>query len=282
MEIKKLQPTFGAAISGLDLKALTVMEWEEIHQAFLEYAVLIFPEQRLSKKQQEVFSLRFGEIENLMEGTNTIPITNKTPKGEFYAEDSERMKLLKGNEGWHTDSSYMALTAKASILSAHVIPEKGSETQWADMRSAYDELDAVTKGKIEELNAFHSYFYSQAKIGHHVEIGANYGFFDGETPLHPIVKIHPETGRRALFIGRHACNIPGLSEKESESLLDQLMNFSCQSPRILTHGWNEGDLVVWDNRCVLHRARPYETNQERLMLHTRIKGDRISESALNA
>lgn len=281
MKIEKQEPTLGAVICELNLSTLTSAEWDEIYQQFLEHAVLIFPEQYLSKKEQEGFAARFGEIEHLTEGAKTTAITNKTPKGVFYDVDSEWTKLLKGNEGWHTDSSYMSLTAKSSILSAHVVPEKGGETQWADMRSAYDELDERTKKQVENLSASHSYFHSQAKIGHHVKVGANYGFVDGEAPVHPIVKIHPETGRPALFIGRHAHKIPQLSEKASTSLLDHLMSLSCQSPRILTHTWNKGDLVVWDNRCVLHRARPYPPNQERLMLHTRIKGDRVSESALN-
>ena len=281
MKIEKQEPTLGAVICELNLSTLTSAEWDEIYQQFLEHAVLIFPEQYLSKKEQEGFAARFGEIEHLTEGAKTTAITNKTPKGVFYDADSEWTKLLKGNEGWHTDSSYMSLTAKSSILSAHVVPEKGGETQWADMRSAYDELDDRTKQQVENLSASHSYFHSQAKIGHHVKVGANYGFVDGEAPVHPIVKIHPETGRPALFIGRHAHKISQLSEKASTSLLDHLMSLSCQSPRILTHTWNKGDLVVWDNRCVLHRARPYPPNQERLMLHTRIKGDRVSESALN-
>lgn len=281
MKIEKQEPTLGAVICELNLSTLTSAEWDEIYQQFLEHAVLIFPEQHLSKKEQEGFATRFGEIEHLTEGAKTTAITNKTPKGVFYDADSEWTKLLKGNEGWHTDSSYMSLTAKSSILSAHVVPEKGGETQWADMRSAYDELDDRTKKQVENLSASHSYFHSQAKIGHHVKVGANYGFVDGEAPVHPIVKIHPETGRPALFIGRHAHKIPQLSEKASTSLLDHLMSLSCQSPRILTHTWNKGDLVVWDNRCVLHRARSYPPNQERLMLHTRIKGDRVSESALN-
>ena len=281
MKTEKLEPTLGAVIRELNLSTLTSAEWDKIYQQFLEHAVLIFPEQHLSKQEHEGFAVRFGEIVHLTEGAKTTAITNKTPKGVFYDVDSEWTKLLKGNEGWHTDSSYMSLTAKSSILSAHVVPEKGGETQWADMRSAYDELDDRTKKQVENLSASHSYFHSQAKIGHHVKVGANYGFVDGEAPVHPIVKIHPETGRPALFIGRHAHKIPELSEKASTSLLDHLMSLSCQSPRILTHTWNKGDLVVWDNRCVLHRARPYPPNQERLMLHTRIKGDRVSESALN-
>jgi len=236
----------------------------------------------LSQRQQESFAGRFGPIEHLVEGLKTIPISNKTPDGSFFEENSERMKLLKGNEGWHSDSSYMPITAKASVLSAHVVPSNGGETEWADMRAAYEALDIQTKDRIRNMRAYHSYFQSQARVGHTVEVGAGYGFFDGEPPLHRLVKVHPETGREALFIGRHAFDIPGLPLDEAEGLLEQLTNFSCQAPRVLRHCWREGDLVVWDNRCVLHRARPYNMKEARFMLHTRIAGDPRTERSSNA
>ena len=125
-------------------------------------------------------------------------------------DDTFRMKLLAGNEGWHTDSSYMPLSAKASVLSARVVPSSGGQTQWADPRAAYDALDQSMKDRIEDLTAYHSYFYSQAKLGHEVEAGAGYGFFEGEPPLRPLVKEHPETARLALYIGRHAGRIVGM------------------------------------------------------------------------
>ena len=282
IEIQTLRSTLGAVVRGVALETLADKDWRQIYEAFLEHAVLIFPGQRLSDRQQEAFATRFGTIENLVEGLKTIPITNKTPEGAFYEENSDRMKLLRGNEGWHTDSSYMPLTAKVSVLSAHVVPKNGGETEWADMRAAYNALDEETKSIIRDLNAYHSYFQSQAKLGHVVEAGAAYGFFEGETPLHPLVKVHPETGRPALFIGRHACVIPGLSTDAADALLDRLVTFACQKPRLLRHNWQEGDLVVWDNRCLLHRARPYNLKDERLMLHTRIAGDPRTESAINA
>lgn len=282
MSLRPTDATLGAVITGIDLRALDAAQWRDIESAFLEYGVLFFPGQHLSAKAQLEFALRFGDIEVLAEGMTTIPIANKTPDGQLLEAESDRMKLLRGNEGWHTDSSYMRLASKAAVLSAHVIPSSGSQTEWADARAAYDALDAATRARIAGLAAHHSYFYSQAKIGHKVEVGAGYGFFPGESPLRPLVKIHPVTGRPALYVGRHAARIPGMDQDEAEALIKQLNEFICQPPRVHTHHWQPGDVAVWDNRCVLHRARPYDYRQERVMAHTRIKGDVETESALNA
>lgn len=281
IEIAKSSVSLGATVTGLKLNVLSDSDWGKVHKAFLKYAVLIFPKQYLTEKEQEGFASRFGKIENLVQGLKTIPITNKNSKGEFYREDSEWMKLLRGNEGWHTDSSYMPLTAKASVLSAKVVPKIGGETEWADMRAGYKALSAETQKKIKDLNAYHSYFHSQAKIGHAVDPGAGYGFNESETPLHPLVKTHPETKIPALFIGRHVYIIPGLSKKDTEILLNHLTNIACYKTPTLRHNWQPGDLIIWDNRCVLHRAYPYSLEEERLMLHTRIAGEPSSETAIN-
>ncbi|MYK29909.1 MAG: TauD/TfdA family dioxygenase, partial [Gammaproteobacteria bacterium] len=202
--------------------------------------------------------------------------------GSLLADSEHQMQVLIGNEGWHTDSSYMPISAKASILSAHVLPRAGGETEWADMRAAYQALDDAMRARIEGLAAYHSLFHSQAKIGHRAKVGAGYGFHEGEPPLRPLVKTHPVTGQAALYIGRHAYGIPGLSEQASEQLLTDLVNFACQPPRTLQHRWAVGDVVIWDNRCVLHRARPYDHRQPRVMQHTRIQGEPDTESGLAA
>ena len=282
LTIEPLDATFGARVQGIQLDRLNESHREAIYAAFLEYGLLVFPGQHLSASAQLDFARVFGDIEVLVEGMTTIPIHNKDEAGAFMEDDSYQMRLLQGNEGWHTDSSYMHLSAKASVLSAQVVPGTGGQTEWADPRAAYDALDAATRERIENLSAYHSFFYSQAKIGHHVEVGAGYGFFAGEPPLHPLVKIHPETGRRALYIGRHAGRIPGMDDAAAEQLLQELLAFTCQPPRVYLHQWQPGDITVWDNRCMLHRARPYDHREERMMLHTRIKGDPASESALNA
>ncbi len=281
LTIQPTGSTLGATITDVDLAMLDGLGWREVEEAFNEYALLIFPGQALSENAQISFAKRFGEIEILDENTMTIPLTNKGADGKLLADDTFRMKLLAGNEGWHTDSSYMPLSAKASVLSAHVVPSSGGQTEWADSRAAYDTLDHAMKDQVQDLTAYHSYFYSQAKLGHEVEVGAGYGFFEGEPPLRPLVKVHPETGRSALYIGRHAGRIVGMDDDLAEKLLSELMTFICQPPRTYTHTWERGDIAVWDNRCLLHRARPYDHREERVMMHTRIKGDPATELALN-
>jgi alpha-ketoglutarate-dependent taurine dioxygenase len=282
LTIQPTEATLGAFVTGVDLNALDTATWRAIEDAFHAYALLIFPGQHLSARAQVAFAERFGEIEILVEALKTIPISNKSADGSLLDDDSHQMQLLRGNEGWHTDSSYMHLSAKASVLSAHVVPSAGGETEWADMRAAYDALDDATKARVSKLSAYHSFFYSQAKIGHKVAVGAGYGFFEGEPPLRPLVKVHPVTRRTALYIGRHAGRIPGLADAEAEQLLDDLVTFACQPPRVFTHDWAPGDIAVWDNRCLLHRARPYDHREERVMMHTRVKGDPATESSLNA
>ena len=281
ISIEPSDATLGAYVSGISLGSITDTQFEQIYAAFLRYALLIFPDQHLTNKQQQAFAERFGAIEILVEGLKTIPVSNKPEHGETYGSDDHRTKLLKGNEGWHTDSSYMPLSAKASVLSAHVLPSEDGETEWADMRDAYEQLDESRQSKLGSMNAYHSYFHSQAKVGHQVKAGAGYGFFEGEPPLHPLVKVHPETGRRALFIGRHIKCIAGMGEPETQSLIDELTTFACRPPRLLKHQWSVGDIAVWDNRCLLHRARPYDMAQARVMMHTRVSGDPETESALN-
>jgi alpha-ketoglutarate-dependent taurine dioxygenase len=207
-----------------------------------------------------------------------VPISNRRRDGTLYADDEGPMQILRGNEGWHTDSSYMPLAAKASVLSAEVVPSRGGETEWADMRAAYAALAPATRERIATLCAYHSIRYSQARLGLTNE-GIGYGFAVDRPPLRPLVKLHPVTGRPSLFIGRHAFGIPGLTPEESERLLDALVEEACQPPRILRHCWSPGDVAIWDNRCVLHRARPWDHAEPRVLHHTRIAGDPSSEAA---
>jgi alpha-ketoglutarate-dependent taurine dioxygenase len=279
LKIEPTGATLGAIVTGVLLSGLDDAEWRQIEAAFHTHAVLVFPEQKLSSKQQVAFARRFGEIEHLFGDSGIVPITNQRRDGTLMHDHEAPMQILRGNEGWHTDSSYMPLAASASMLSAHVVPKAGGQTEWADMRAAHDALDDATRKRVATLSAYHSIRYSQARIGHTGEAKSLYGYHDGEPPLRPLVKIHPVTGRPALFIGRHAYGIPGLEPAESEKLLDELLEFACRPPRTHRHEWRPGDLAVWDNRCVLHRARPYDHAEPRLMKHTRIAGDPATELA---
>jgi alpha-ketoglutarate-dependent taurine dioxygenase len=197
------------------------------------------------------------------------------------------VKSLRGNEGWHHDSTYMPIQAKGAVFSAEIVPRDVAPTGWADMRAAYEALDDDTRARVDSLTAHHSLFYSQGRAGYlpskKTETGGynQYGYHDKEPSLRPLVKIHPDTGRPNLCIGRHAYGIVGIEPEESERLLDDLNEWACQPPRVYFHDWVVGDVVVWDNRRLMHRATPFDMTQPRRMWHTRIAGEPESELALN-
>ncbi len=282
-DIAPLDATFGAVVTGIRLTDLDDATWRALHAAWLEHALLVFPGQHLKRDEQIAFARRFGPLEFEM-----FAISNVKPDGTLRIEkdNDDVMKILKGNMGWHADSTYMPVQAKGAVFSAEEVPTVGGETGFADMRAAYDALDAATRRRIEALSAHHSLHYSQGKVGHQTREADGeyngYGLHDGPVPLRPLVKTHPETGRRSLLIGRHAHNVPGLSAAESETLLRELVEFACQPPRTYHHRWQPGDVVVWDNRCLLHQATPWDMNQRRIMWHTRLAGDPATESALSA
>src|SRR5437763_2443618 len=255
LTIAPLDATLGAVVTGVRLADLDDRTWGAIEAAFHQYAVLVFPGQHLSADEQKAFGRRFGQLEDLSGGRaepGLTPISNQKPDGTLLDAEHPVSYILRGNEGWHTDSSYMPVSAKASMLSAHVLPSHGGTTEWADMRAAYDALPPSLLARIDGLAAHHSLEYSQSKVGQTQFSSKAYGFHGGPEPLRPLVKVHPITGRPALYIGRHAHAIPGLTEQESVQLLDELLAFDCQPPRVYEHRWGVGDLVVWDNRCVLH------------------------------
>jgi alpha-ketoglutarate-dependent taurine dioxygenase len=278
-DIEPLDATFGAIVTGVKLAALDDAVWRDLYAAWLQYALLIFPRQYLSRDQQIGFAKRFGPLEFEM-----AALSNVKADGTLIVDpENDVLKVLKGNMGWHCDSTYMPVQAKGAVFSAEIVPKSGGATGWADMRAAYDALDADLRAKVESLAAHHSLYYSQAKLGHQPKKGSaysGYGFHDGPVPLRPIVKVHPETGRKSLVIGRHAHNIPNMNAQESERFLQELVDFACKPPRIYHHEWTPGDAVVWDNRCLLHRATPWDMSEPRIMWHSRIAGDPVSEGAL--
>ncbi len=278
LRVKASDATLGAIVTGVRLSALAEADWSAIEAAFHAHALLVFPEQHLTLREQVSFGRRFGEIEHLFGDKGTVPISNQRRDGSLLEDDEPAMQVMRGNEDWHTDSSYMPVSAKLSLLSAHVVPSAGGQTEWADMRAAYQALDADTRRRVAKLSAYHSIKYSQGRLGYSAS-AQGYGFRVEEPPLRPLVKTHPVTGQPALFVGRHAYGIPGLDSHESEELLDELMAFACQPPRTYRHDWRPGDLAIWDNRCVLHRAQPYDHSQSRVMVHTRVAGDPTTELA---
>jgi alpha-ketoglutarate-dependent taurine dioxygenase len=279
LELKPLDASFGVVATGVMVTDLDESTFRELYDAWLKYALLIMPGQFLEREEQIAFGQRFGRLEFEMTELSNVR-ADGTLRQE--GEGDEVLNVLRGNEGWHADSTFKAVQAKGAVFSAREVPTIGGHTGWADMRAAYDALDPAMKARVEKLSAYHSYNHSQAKIGH--KPGENsealkYGFTQDAVPLRPLVKTHPETGRKSLLVGRHAYNIPGMSEPESEALLNELIDFACRKPRVYYHDWRPGDVVVWDNRCLLHQATPWDMKQRRIMWHTRIAGDPATESA---
>ena len=282
MRVEPLNKSFGAKVYDLRIPELGTEQLEAIYSLWLEYALLIFPEQNLNNDQQIKFAKNFGALE-----FDLSPISNVRGDGSIRdANDDDIVKSLRGNMEWHHDSTYMPIQAKGAVFTAHTVPSKGGETGWADMRAAYDNLSENMKNKIEDLSAFHSYEWSQKeRFGHKdpkVSEFNSYGFDIDPKPLRPLVKTHSETGRRCLTIGRHINKIPGMSDLEAQNLAKELEQHACSNDNwVYHHSWTEGDAVIWDNRCLMHQACMWDLNEARVMYHSRIEGDPIAEAASN-
>jgi len=278
--VEPLEATFGAVVTSIDLANLDEATFATLYDVWLAYALLIFPGAHLDRDAQAAFARRFGDME-----FDIAPLSNVRKDGSLRADDGsdDVVKVLRGNMGWHADSTYMPVQAKGAVFTAHVVPSRAGETGWADMRAAYDALSPERRRQLEGLCAYHSLAYSQAQLGHTHNPDSDYsgyGFSTDPPPLRPLVKVHPETGRRSLLIGRHAYGIRGMPAEASERLLRELVEEACQPPRIYHHAWSPGDAVLWDNRCLLHRACPWNMAEPRVMYHSRIAGDPVTEAAL--
>ncbi len=282
MKVTPLEASFGAQVRGLELARLDGDAFSALYDLWLEYALLIFPDQHLDDGQQITFAQRFGALE-----FDLVELSNVKEDGSIrVSDDDDMVKILKGNMGWHHDSTYMPVQAKGAVFRAQVVPDEGGETAWADMTAAYAALDAAMQQRLSGLLAYHSLYYSQQKAGYRQKEKDSeyfgYGFHDQEPPLRPLVKVHGETGKPTLTIGRHAYGIPGLEPAASEELLEELVEFACQAPRVYQHKWTPGEVVIWDNRCLMHKGCPWDMSVPRVMYHSRIAGDAEQEFAAPA
>tara|TARA_B100001029_G_scaffold84611_1_gene69492 strand:- start:8665 stop:9522 length:858 start_codon:yes stop_codon:yes gene_type:complete len=280
--VEKLERSFGARVSDITLKEITENEMQQLYKLWLEHALLIFPAQNLTNEEQVVFAKRFGNLE-----FDLSPISNVRTDGTVRdPNDDDIVKSLRGNMEWHHDSTYMPIQAKGAVFTAHVVPRKGGETGWADCRASYAALDQDMKDKIDELSAYHSYEFSQKdRYGHKskdVSEFNSYGFDVDPKPLRPLVKTHPETGTKCLTIGRHIHRIPGMTDSEAQKLAKELEEFTTENQFwTYHHSWEVGDAVIWDNRCLMHQASPWDLTEPRTMYHSRIEGNAITEAASN-
>ena len=282
--LSPLPATFGAVVADVRLVELQDNAFDRLYDLWLDYGLLIFPEQHLGKEQQIAFARRFGALE-----VEFGELSNLLPDGGVRSADpgqeDDMMRAIKGNMGWHQDSTFMPVQAKGAVFSAIATPDTGGETGFADMEAAYAALPEAKQRMLEGLTAGHSLAYSQSRLGFGKETDSKsmfaYGFDVGDAPRRPLVKVHPETGRKSLAIGRHAFGIDGFDDEESWAFLEALREAACQPPRIWAHQWRPGDVVVWDNRRLLHRSQPWDMRQPRVMWHTRIAGDPLMDGGLS-
>ena len=283
LSIRPLHPVFVGEVSGIDLtQKLTPEEAAAIEAGMDKYAVLVFHDQHLTDDQQVEFSRNFGEIERAIGSnvtklserrlsTDIADVSNLDQNNQLFARDDRRRMFNLGNQLWHSDSSFRAIAAKFSLLSARQIPSSGGNTEFADMRAAYDALDDATKAEIEDLLTEHSLINSRGQLG--------FSDFSEEemvsfTPVrHRLVRTHPVTKRKSLFLSSHAGAILGWPVPEARAFLRDLVEHATQPRFRYAHAWRQWDLVVWDNRQTMHRARRYpETTEVRDMRRTTVAG----------
>ncbi len=281
IEVEALETRFGAVVCGVDLRRADDDVIEALVEAWIEFGLLVFPGQHLSPDEQDSFARRFGELE-----FTATPLTNVRRDGTLRTDpDDHFVRSLRGNEGWHHDSTYLPVQAKGAVFTAEIVPTEGGATGFADMRAAYEALDDVTRERVAGLAAHHSRRFSMERAGHHIDdevAGQLYGYDVGQPPLRPLVKVHPCTGRSNLLIGQHAFDVIGMAPDDSERLLDRLNAEATVDSVTYHHEWTVGDAVLWDNRRLMHRATPHDPHEPRRMWHTRIAGDPATESALNS
>ena len=271
--LSPLSPVGGAEIRGIDLAAPFDDEvFDAIVDAFLEHHILAFRDQDLSKEAQLAFTRRFGEIE---EHVGRLPNGRKYPLLHVIHnldEDGKPIRISGGNYFWHTDKSYHAVPSLLTMLHAVETPSEGGDTQFANMHVAWDALDPQTREEISDLRAVHSWEASRRNVG---EPPATEVQKRERPPVsHPMVRSHPVTGRKALYIGSHTGHIEGRPKDEGHAYLNRLLRRATKADFIYTHKWRKGDLVLWDNRCLLHRAvANFDMESERRVLHrTVVKG----------
>ena len=273
LSIRKLHPCFAAEVAGVDLRVpLDENLVREVRGAIDRYAVLVFHGEPLTQEQQVNFARSIGTVEtpstlkrktgeHRFEYREISDAGNVNAQGEIRASDDRFRMYSLANRLWHTDGSFRRVPAELSMLSAHrVPPERGGETEFADLRAAYDALPERTKAEIEKLQLEHSVTNSRAFFGWHE-------FSDEERaalpPIaHPLVRVHPGSKRKTLYMGSHASHVVGWAVADGRALLYELTDFATQREFVYKHAWQVGDFVIWDNRCTLHRGKPFDERNE--------------------
>lgn len=292
LTVRSLTPHIGGEVTGVDLtKPLSREDVVAIEAAMDKHAVCVFPGQALTDELQQAFSRNFGPLEDARGGNVTkaqdqrLPtgmndVSNLGKDGKPLPPDSRQRLFNIGNMLWHSDSSFRAIPAKYSLLSARVVNPKGGNTEFADMRAAYDTLDAETKAEIADMICEHSLMYSRGSLGF-------LDFTDEEKAMfkpvrQSLVRTHPVTGRKSLYLSSHAGTIIGKTMPEARIILRDLTEHATRPELVYVHKWRLHDLVVWDNRQTMHRVRRYDERQPRDMRRTTVAGEAMTTAQAQA
>jgi len=284
--IRPLHPVIGGEVSGADLtKPMSKDDVAAIEAGMDRYAVLVFHDQRIDDEQQMAFTRNFGEIEVARGGNITKPhelrlqqgmvdVSNLDKDGKPLPRDDRRRIFNLGNRLWHSDSSFRAIPAKYSLLSARTVATQGGNTEFADMRDAYDTLDPDWRATAEELVCEHSLIYSRGSMGF-TELTE-----DERAAFKPVrqrlVRVHPITGRKSLYLSSHIGLVIGWPVPEGRDFIRDLTEHATQRERVYIHRWRQFDLVMWDNRQTMHRVRRFDETQPRDVRRTTVRGDTVT------
>jgi alpha-ketoglutarate-dependent 2,4-dichlorophenoxyacetate dioxygenase len=280
---RQLGPVFFGEITGISVKSpLDRATIGAIVEALDRFAVVVLPDQPLGDEEQIAFSRQMGGLSYALnhgrkQGQNArlraelYDISNLNEESAILDRDDRRRAWREGDRLWHTDRSFIAADTTYSLLSARIIPPVGGDTEYADMRAAYDALDDAMKARLEGLACEHSVWHSRALTG-----ARNFREDEVRTmpPVpQPLVRVHPGSGRPSLVLASHASHIIGWPAEQGRALLDELTQFATQARFVYRHRWRVGDLVIWDNRCTMHRGTPYDdVTHRRDLRRTTVEG----------
>lgn len=283
IEIRQLTPFFAGAVTGVDLtRPLSREEVAAVEAGMDRYAILVFHDQQLTDEQQQAFSRNFGELEHTAGGNITkveerrldpymADVSNLDQDHKPLARDSRQRMFNLGNRLWHSDSSFRTIPAKYSLLSGRMVVDRGGHTEFADMRAAYDALDGSTKMEIMDLVCEHSLLYSRGTLGFTE-------FTEEERAMmrpvrHRLVRAHPVNGRKSLFLSSHIGTIVGWPVPEARVFIRDLTEHATQLRFTYSHKWRQWDLVMWDNRQLMHRVTRFDETEVRDMRRTTVAGE---------
>ena len=280
LEFEPLHNDFGARVAGLDAsKPISNRILTKVESAINEFSFLCFPDQSMNDDRHLAFTKQLGEPEESHvalgeSGTVTYfgTIGNVQQDGSKLGNDHKKTKFLTGNYMWHTASSFRPVPAKLSIMCAYEVPSEGSATQFVSLRAAYHRLDKGTQKQIKPLVAIHDYVYSRSKVGAEAVSPS----LAASLPPVPqkLVRTNPANGDKNYYLGAHAKTIKGWNEGEARILLDDLQDFATKPEHTYSHVWQPGEVVIWDNRCLLHRGAGYDADKyRRYMRQARVRGD---------